>query len=107
MKKIAEIVFVAILMTLFIVGVWWSFSRTLDGKSKPIVDAGGDVRAYTSGGQQVTVSRIVFADENGKATLVINAGPPPTLEITDAKGKRQVLDLPKLAASANRWLGEN
>lgn len=64
----------------------------------PIVVEKNKLNTVGAAGDTYTVSSLKFVDKDGNVIAVINAGPPPTIEITDERGKVKVIDLRKLAS---------
>lgn len=89
-----------------VIMIWCFESRERNGPRNLVEKKGdGGIQIVTAAGDTYTVSSIKFVDKDGNTVAAIHAGPPPTIEITDDKGKIKTINLRKLAENA-RWFGE-
>jgi hypothetical protein len=104
--KLSEIIIAAVLgLAVSAIIIWCFWSRT-NGGGEPLVNGSNKVQVVGAKGETLTVTRIVLVDGGGNETLKINAGPPSTLEIKDARGRTKVIDLPALAGKLSFWSDE-
>lgn len=111
-KRIPELLLCVVLTLVVTSAIVWVFFNKIAGvQEQPLVDATGHVQpvgvklnVVGAKGDSITATKIVLVDIDGKETLTFHAGPPPTIELTDSRGNRKVIDLAKLAS--NRLLFE-
>jgi hypothetical protein len=84
-----------------LIAIWAFESRERNGPRNIIVEEKNGIKIYSAAGDTYTVSTIKFVDKDGNSVITINAGPPPTIDIVDEKGRTKSIDLRKLASRAS------